>query len=173
MTLKRLRAYSSLLALLLLVAFLASCSSRNETSKSVADQAVRKASDEGVVTTVSTERITIDGVHEYSISPNVESFIASSKNVSSVLSTDHRYVQVGLDGSRAVIWIATIGVVSQGTPAIARYSGTLLRKDGKRAVFKDGTSLAVREGVKFPPSGKKVSVIIDPATHEITEFVGE
>lgn len=146
---------------------------REPESSSILDQSSRTAQDEGEVTEVTLERIILDNDRSYEISPKVESFLASSKKIAPILSTDNRYVQLGLDSSKVVVWISTVGVIARTEPPAALYSGVFIKKDSSgRAVFKDGTVLKVASGVDFPRANKKVAVKIDPARHEITEFVG-
>ncbi|MEO7804902.1 MAG: hypothetical protein ABIS18_11520 [Actinomycetota bacterium] len=152
--------------------FLVACQRSRPATTSILDSPTRSPNDEGVVTGVTNERITLDNKRFYKVSPKTESFIASSKQLTSIISTDHRYVQLGIK-SGTVIWISTVGIVTRTDPPIARYTGTFLRKDADgRAVFKDGTVLSVRSGVKFPDVNKKIAVTIDPSAHEIIEFPG-
>lgn len=140
---------------------------------SILDADVRQVSDEGVVTEVTLDKIVIDNDRVYKVSPNVESFIATTKKVTALLSTDHRYIQIGVDRSNVVIWVSTVGVVAKIKPPVARYTGVFLRTDSQgRAVFKDQTVLKIKKGLVLPKANKQVSVIIDPVQHEIAEFLG-
>ena len=148
-----------------------SCSSKEPTS--ILEQDVRVPDDEGVVTEVTLDRLVLDNDRIYEVSKSVESFLASSRKPAALASTDQRYVQIGLSGSKRVVWISTVGVVAKTDPPMALYSGHFLRRDSEgRAVFKDGTVLKVRSGVGVPGASKKVAVRIDPSAHEIVEFLG-
>lgn len=128
--------------------------------------------DEGVVTAVTLERMELGGERAYTISTGVESFKSRSHEVTQLLFWDGKYVQLGLGGDDEVVWIAGLGTVTRTDPPIVRYSGVFEEIDPEtgRAVFEDGTTLAVAEGLDPPSSGTEVAVIVDPAATAITEF---
>lgn len=129
--------------------------------------------DEGVVTQMTLERIEFEDERAYPIATDVESFKSRSHEVTQLLFWDGKYVQLGLEGEKAV-WIAGVGTVTNTEPPVVRYSGVFeeIDTDTGRAVFEDGTTLAVADGVEPPEAGREVAVTIDPAAKAITEFIG-
>lgn len=135
---------------------------------------VRFPDDEGMATDMTLERVQLGGDRTYRISSRVESFRSRSHEVTSLLFWEGKYVQVGLDGNDEVAWIAGLGTVTNTEPPLARYSGVFVEvdEDTGRAVFEDGTTLALADGVEPPDSEREVAVTIDPAARAITEFIG-
>lgn len=135
---------------------------------------VRLPDDEGIATDMTLERVQLDEDRTYRISSRVESFRSRSHEVTSLLFWDGKYVHVGLDGNEEVAWIAGLGTVTNTEPPLVRYSGIFeeIDEDTGRAVFEDGTTLAVADGVEPPEAGREVAVTVDPAIKAITEFIG-
>lgn len=135
---------------------------------------VRVPDDEGVATDMTLERVQLEGDRTYRISSRVESFRSRSHEVTSLLFWDGKYVHVGLDGNDEVAWIAGLGTVTNADPPRLQYSGVFeeIDPDTGRAVFEDGTTLAVADGVEPPETGREVAVTVDPAAKAITEFIG-
>lgn len=135
---------------------------------------VRFPDDEGMVTDMTLERVQLGGDRTYRISSRVESFRSRSHEVTSLLFWEGKYVQVGLDGNDEVAWIAGLGTVTNTEPPLARYSGVFVEVDADtgRAVFEDGTTLALAGGVEPPEPGREVAVTIDPTERMVIEVVG-
>lgn len=135
---------------------------------------VRVPDDEGIATDMTLERVQLGGDRTYRISSRVESFRSRSHEVTSLLFWDGKYVQVGLDGNDEVAWIAGLGTVTNTEPPRVQYSGVFeeIDADTGRAVFEDGTTLAVADGVEPPEAGREVAVTVDPVARAITEFIG-
>jgi hypothetical protein len=82
-----------------------------------------------------------------------------------------QYVQLGLNGKR-VAWMAGIGVVVRAAaPPVVYYNGVLLRRDGGRAIFRDGTVLQLAAGVTAPVEQGLVRAELDPALHTVRALV--
>jgi hypothetical protein len=89
-----------------------------------------------------------------------------------MLQRQGQYVQLGLRGRQAA-WMAGIGVVVRkpGAPPVVYYNGVLLRLDGRRAIFRDGTVLRLADGVTPPVPQGLVRAEIDPALHTVRSVV--
>jgi hypothetical protein len=127
---------------------------------------------EGVATEVTLESIEIDG-ESYAIGEDVESFTTRSHEVTPLLTWKEKYVHLGLTDEGDVAWIAGIGTVikEKGKDPVTLYTGVFERQDAEtdRAVFEDGTTLALGRGVALPEPGETL-VTLDPEEHEITKI---
>ena len=112
---------------------------------------------EGVVEQISFERVTLDGGRSYGVRKDLQSFSTYDLAAVPMLHRLGQYVQVGLDGSK-VAWMAGIGVVVRRSdaPPVVYYNGVLVRREGIRAIFRDGTVLQLATGVA-PPVGPATS----------------
>ena len=129
---------------------------------SATDLEARIPDDAGVVTLVSLERIELDGENSYPVSEDLESFTTGDHTVRPILSWKDRYVHLGIDDG-AVQWVAGIGIVASDPPRVL-YAGVFERlAEERRAVFRDGTVLALAEGVSPPPKGSETLATIDPS----------
>jgi hypothetical protein len=127
---------------------------------------------EGVVTEISFERITLDGGRSYRVSDQLRSFSTYDLAPVPMLHRKGQYVQLGLDGDE-VAWMAGIGVVvrAPGRAPVVFYNGHLLRIEGRRAVFRDGTVLRLGKAVKSPVAEGFVRAEIDPFRHRVRSLV--
>ena len=127
---------------------------------------------EGVVESISFTRITLDGGRSYPVSKKLQSFSTYDLGAVPMLQRQGQYVQIGLDG-RTVAWMAGIGVVvrAPGQAPVVFYNGHLLRVEGRRAVFRDGTVLRLADSVTSPVTEGLVRAEIDPARHEVRALV--
>jgi len=126
---------------------------------------------EGVVEGISFERITLDGGRSYGVRKDLQSFSTYDLAAVPMLQRLGQYVQLGLNGKK-VAWMAGIGVVVRaGAPPVVYYNGVLLRRDGGRAVFRDGTVLQLAAGVTPPVEQGLVRAEIDPALHRVRALV--
>lgn len=158
------------LATILFVA--AACAQTAPVPESILDTGPRVPSDEGVVTAVTFESITLEGVRTYKISKSVESFTTNEHTVTPLVHWLDRYVHVGVNKEKVALWVAGIGVVPKGgsDPRVV-YAGVFSKLDAKgRAIFADGTVLKLGPGVPPPELGKQVLVYIDPAAKQIVEL---
>ena len=141
--------------------------------QSILDEGPRFPDAEGIATEVTLERIEIDGEESYAIGDNVESFTTRSHEVTPLLTWKGKYVHVGLTEDNGVAWIAGIGTVieEKGEEPITLYTGVFEKQDSEtdRAVFEDGTTLALGKGVALPEPGETI-VTLDPERHEITNI---
>jgi len=127
---------------------------------------------EGVVDQISFSRITLDGGRSYGVRKDLQSFSTYDLAAVPMLHRLGQYVQVGLDGSK-VAWMAGIGVVVRRSdaPPVVYYNGVLVRREGNRAIFRDGTVLQLATGVAPPVGPGMVRAEIDPALHEVRALV--
>ena len=148
-----------------------SCGGGGEEAAVVLDGSPRHADDEGVVTAVSRERLTLDGQRTYRVSRELQAFSTRTLEAVPLLGRSGQYVLVGVDGE-TVEWLASVGGVLRvpGRPAVAYYTGVLERVVGRRAEFADGTVLQMGPGIDVPEAGQ-VRAEIDVEAHEVRRLV--
>jgi hypothetical protein len=156
------------LGLAALVVLAGACSS---SGKVVAlDGSPRHPDDEGVVTRISFQRITLDGKRTYDVSPELLAFSTVTRQLEPMLSREHQYVQVGLHGS-TMVWMAGIAAVVPTTPPAVYYVGRMTSVDGEgRATFSDGTVLRLGPSARTLQR-RRVRAKIDPVRHLVVELV--
>jgi len=145
--------------------------SKGDGHRLVLDGRPRIPDAEGVVEQISFERITLDGDRSYGVRKDLQSFSTYDLAAVPMLHRLGQYVQLGLDGKK-VAWMAGIGVVVRsGAPPVVYYNGVLVRRDGRRVVFRDGTVLQLGAGVTLPVDHGLVRAEIDPALHTVRALV--
>ena len=159
-------------AVAVVVAALVTASCAKKTPEPVVrlDGSARVPDDEGVATSLSFERITLDGKRTYPISRELVSFSTYTRAVEPMIGRKGQYVQIGLrtrDGKRTMVWMAGVAQVVPGAKPTVYYKGILRRFEPatRRLVFGDGTVFRVAAGVEPPKPPAPVVVEIDPATH--------
>jgi hypothetical protein len=126
---------------------------------------------EGVVEQISFDRIVLDGNRSYGVRKDLQSFSTYDLAAVPMLQRLGQYVQLGLDGKK-VAWMAGIGVVVRANaPPVVYYNGTLVRRQGDRVVFRDGTVLRLAAGVVPPVAQGLVRAELDPALHTVRSLV--
>lgn len=152
------------LAIGLAIALLAGC--RSTPQEPEAPGPPYFPDERGIVTSVSVEEIEIDGKKRFPINSFVQSFSTyKPKEARPILFWKNRYVHIGLDENKSVIWVAGVGVVDPTTdpPSVFYADGTLQRVDDKRnLIFKDGTVLRMAKGIQVPKVGRNLTLTIDP-----------
>lgn len=149
---------------------LAGCS-EGEDGRLVLDGRPRIPDAEGVVERISFERITLDGGRTYDVDQDLQSFSTYTLEAVPMLHRLGQYVQLGLDGQK-VTWMAGIGVVVRSAaPPVVYYNGVLVRRDGPRAIFRDGTVLQLAPGVNPPVDQGLIRAELDPALHTVQTIV--
>ncbi len=149
---------------------LAGCS-KDDRDRLVLDGRPRLPDVEGVVEQVSFEKITLDGGRSYGVRKDLQSFSTYDLAAVPMLQRAGQYVQLGLDGKK-VAWMAMIGEVVEGAgPPVVYYNGVLLRLEGDRAIFRDGTVLRLADGVTSPVETGFVRAELDPALHRVRSLV--
>lgn len=123
------------------------------------DGSPRVPDDEGVLTAVSNERITLDDERTYDVDKHALVFSTYTRAVESLQNRKGQYVQIGTDGDR-MEWMAGIAAVVPGDPPTVYYIGHLTEAGARTLIFRDGTVLRRGEGVEVPPEGR-VQVTID------------
>ncbi len=150
---------------------LVGCSSKSDEERVVLDGRPRFPDAEGVVEQISFERITLDGGRSYEVRKDLQSFSTYDLAAVPMLHRLGQYVHLGLDGKEAA-WMAGIGVVVRGpAPPVVFYNGFLLRLDGDRAIFRDGTVLKLADGVTSPVESGLLRAELDPALHRVRALV--
>jgi hypothetical protein len=157
--------------LILVSVLLAAGCTRGGHDRLVLDGRPRIPDVEGVVEQISFERVTLDGDRSFAVEKDLQSFSTYDLAAVPMLHRLGQYVQLGLNGKK-VDWMAGIGVVVRGTaPPVVYYNGVLLRVDGDRAIFRDGTVLRLADGVTTPVENGMVRAEIDPAVHRVKAVV--
>ncbi|MBV8960593.1 MAG: hypothetical protein JO087_17625 [Actinobacteria bacterium] len=123
---------------------------------------------EGVVTSVTVKKITLDGGRTYDVSRKLQSFSTYTMETVPLLQRKGQYVQIGLHG-HTMVWIGTIGAPVPQKPPVVFYLGRLVRIDGSRLVFRDGTVLRLGPSVTSPTKSGLVRVEIDPSQHAVRQ----
>jgi hypothetical protein len=149
---------------------LAGCA-KSDSHRLVLDGRPRVPDVEGVVEQISLEKVTLDGGRSYGVRKDLQSFSTYDLAAVPMLQRLGQYVQLGLDGKK-VAWMAMIGEVVRGTtPPVVYYNGVLVRLDGDRAIFRDGTVLQFADGVTSPVDQGFVRAELDPALHRVRALV--
>jgi hypothetical protein len=163
--------YSRLLILLVAAVFTLAGCPKSDDHRLVLDGRPRVPDVEGVVEQISFERVTLDGDRSYAVGKDLQSFSTYDLAAVPMLHRLGQYVQLGLNGKK-VAWMAGIGVVVRGSaPPVVYYNGVLLRREGQRAVFRDGTVLEVAGGVTSPVDSGLLRAEIDPVLHTVRALV--
>lgn len=154
------------------LALLTACSRGDASSELVLDGRPRLPDAEGVVEKISFEEITLDGGRTYEVSKDLQSFSTYDLAAVPMLHRLGQYVHLGLDGDKAE-WMAGIGVVVRAgdAPPVVFYNGHFLRTEDGRAIFRDGTVLALADGVTPPIDKGLVRAEIDPTQHKVRALV--
>jgi hypothetical protein len=162
----------AVLPLLIVVgALLLSGCVKSDRQRLVLDGRPRYPDAEGVVETISFEQITLDGGRSFGVRKDLQSFSTYDLAAVPMLQRSGQYVQLGLDGKK-VAWMAMVGEVVRGAaPPVVYYNGVLVRLDGDRAVFRDGTVLQLADGVTSPVEQGFVRAELDPSLHRVRALV--
>jgi hypothetical protein len=162
---------SPLPLLLVAAAVLLSGCAKREADRLVLDGRPRIPDVEGVVEQISFERVILDGGRSFAIRKDLQSFSTYDLAAVPLLHRLGQYVQLGLNGKK-VAWMAGIGVVVRGAaPPVVYYNGVLVRLDGDRAIFRDGTVLRLADGVTSPVARGLVRAELDPGLHKVRALV--
>lgn len=157
--------------LLLAGALLLAGCTKDGSGQLVLDGRPRVPDVEGVVEKISFEQITLDGGRSYGVRKDLQSFSTYDLAAVPMLQRSGQYVHLGLDGKK-VAWMAMIGEVIEGAAApVVYYNGVLLRLEGDRAVFRDGTVLRLADGVTSPVGTGFVRAELDPSLHRVRALV--
>ena len=149
---------------------LAGCA-RSDSHRLVLDGRLRPPDAEGVVEKISFESVTLDGGRTFQVRKDLQSFSTYDLAAVPMLQRSGQYVHLGLDGKR-VAWMAMIGEVVRGADSpVVYYNGVLVRLDGDRAIFRDGTVLQLADGVTSPVETGFVRAELDPALHRVRALV--
>jgi hypothetical protein len=150
---------------------LAGCARSSDRHGVVLDGRPRHPDAEGVVEKISFEQITLDGGRSYGVRKDLQSFSTYDLAAVPMLQRLGQYVQLGLDGKK-VAWMAMIGGVVPGAAGpVVYYNGVLVKLQGDRAIFRDGTVLQLADGVTSPVETGLVRAELDPALHRVRSLV--
>ena len=134
------------------------------------DGSPRRADDEGVLTAVSNEQITLDGKRTYEVDKKALVFSTYTRAIESLRNRKNNYVQVGLDGDR-MEWMSGVAAVVPGQPPVAYYIGHLDKATETELVFRDGTVFTPDNGLQVPVKNGRVQVKIDVTKHRVIEVL--
>lgn len=142
-----------------------------EDNRLVLDGRPRIPDAEGVVERISFEEITLDGGRTYGVEKELQSFSTYTLEAVPMLHRLGQYVHLGLNGGK-VAWMAGIGIVVRSAePPVVYYNGVLVRRDGRRAIFRDGTVLQLAADVRPPIEQGPLRAELDPALHTVRALV--
>ncbi len=154
--------------LVVMAVLLGACSSSPSAPAVALDGSPRVPDIEGVVTSVSRERLSLDGDRKYPVDDDLIAFSTYNRRAVALAGAKGKYVHIGLrDGE--VVWLGQIGVVQvEDTKRTVVYQGNLKSVSGRRMTFADGTVLRLAPGLT-PPADVRGStlVVIDPDRHVV------
>ena len=157
----------ALWAALLVVSLLVAGCTKDAPEGVILDGRPRIPDDEGIVTGVSTKRITVDSERSYAVSPRLQAFSSSTLEAVPLVQRRDQYVHLGLRGD-TVVWLASISAVVHLNEPAAFHIGKLKSIDERRRlVFADGTVLPLAGDVDLPPVGRRVTAEIDPVVGHV------
>lgn len=147
---------------------LAACSS-DDGDPFALDGTPRIADDEGVVTSVTSDTITLDVERTYEVDDDLVSFSSIDLSVLPLVNTKRQYVQVGLDGD-TVRWIGAVARPLLGEPPTVVYVGEVEAVESGRLTFTNGTVFRLDDGVDGAGlSGHRAQISLDPEEGVVTE----
>ena len=149
---------------------LGACSRGDGDEPFALDGTPRIADDEGIVTAVDLESVTLDGERTYDVDRDLRSFSALDLSTVPLLYTEGQYVQVGVDGD-TLEWIGTIARPLATEPPTVIYLGEVETVDDGAITFANGTVLSLDADVDVDEDSGDVRVSIDPEAHEVIEVV--
>jgi hypothetical protein len=133
------------------------------------DGSSRVPDDEGLVTAVELDTITIDGARTYEVDDDLVSFSSIDLSTVPLLFTEGQYVQVGVKGSR-IRWLGALARPLTTSPARVVFEGTVERVADGQVEFTNGTVLTIDGDVDVHAfEGKRVRVGLRPDRHAVTE----
>lgn len=157
-----------LLSALLVALVLAGCSSGDGDAFAL-DGTPRIADDEGVVTAVGSDTITLDDERTYEIDDDLVSFSSIDLSVLPLINTKRQYVQVGLDGD-TVRWVGAVARPLQSDPPAVVYAGEVAAVEAGRLTFTNGTVFRLDDGVDGAGlRGRRAQISLDPEEGVVTE----
>lgn len=134
------------------------------------DGSPRPPDDEGIVTDVDLESVTLDGERTYVVERDLRSFSALDLSTVPLLFTKGQYVQVGVDGD-TLSWIGAIAKPLALDEPIVLYTGEVEAVTDATIVFDNGTVLRRGTDIDVADDVGEVRVSIDPETKTVTEVV--
>lgn len=134
------------------------------------DGSPRPADDEGIVTDVDLESVTLDGERTYVVERDLRSFSALDLSTVPLLFTKGQYVQVGVDGD-TLSWIGAIAKPLALAEPVVLYTGEVEAVTEDTIVFDNGTVLQRGTNIDVAEDAGDVRVSIDPETKTVTEVV--
>jgi hypothetical protein len=133
------------------------------------DGSPRVADDEGVVTGVSEESITLDGERTYGFDRDLVSFSSIDLSPLPLINTKHQYVQVGIDDGN-VTWIGAVARPVLSDPPAVVYVGEVEGVEAGRLTFTNGTVFRLDDGVDADGlGGLRAQISLDPEEGVVTE----
>ena len=152
---------------LVVALLLAACSSGGGDAFAL-DGTPRIADDEGVVTAVGSDTITLDDERTYEVDDDLVSFSSIDLSVLPLVNTKRQYVQVGLDDD-TVRWIGAVARPLSDPPAVV-YAGEVAAVEAGRLTFTNGTVFRLDDGVDGAGlRGRRAQISLDPEEGVVTE----
>jgi hypothetical protein len=153
-----------------LALLLASCSRGGGDGGFALDGSTRWPDDEGIVTAVDHESVTLDDERTYDIERDLASFSAIDLRTVPILFAKDQYVQVGTDGDQ-VVWLSTIAKPLASDPPIVLYEGQVERVTERIVEFENGTVLRLGDGLAADDLSGAVQIALDPRSKTVMEVL--
>ena len=153
-----------------LVLSLASCGRGGGDDGFALDGSPRVPDDEGIVTAVDHESVTLDGERTYDVDRGLASFSAIDLSTVPLLFAEGQYVQVGTDGDR-LVWLSTIAKPLAGSRPLVLLAGEVERVVDGTVELANGTVLRLDEALDVDALVGDVQLGLDPRSKTVTEVL--
>ena len=148
----------------------ASCARGGGDGGFALDGSTRVPDDEGIVTAVDLESVTLDDERTYDVDRDLASFSAIDLSTVPLLFTEGQYVQVGTDGDR-LVWLSALAKPLAGDRPLVVFTGEVeLVADGT-VEFDNGTVLRLGGDLDADELVGVVQVGLDPRSKTVTEVL--
>jgi len=157
-------------ALFAALVLLASCGRGGDDDGFALDGSRRVPDDEGIVTAVDLESVTLDDERTYDVDRGLASFSAIDLSTVPLLFTEGQYVQVGTDGDD-LVWLSTFAKPLGGDRPLVLFAGEVERVEDGEVEFDNGTVLRLDDAVDADALTGEVQLALDPRSKTVTEVL--
>jgi len=126
----------------------------------VLDGSPRFPDDEGLVTDVDLDTVTLDAERTYDISDELRSFSALDLSTAPLLFSDGQYAQVGLHGD-TVVWLGTVARPVGVDPPVVYFTDAVAEVANGNLTFAGGLVLRLADDRDAPAAGTVVRAELD------------
>lgn len=153
-----------------LVLSLSSCGRGGGDDGFALDGSARVPDDEGIVTAVDHDSVTLDGERTYDVDRGLASFSAIDLSTVPLLFTEGQYVQVGTDGDR-LVWLSAIAKPLAGSRPLVLLTGSVERVADGTVELENGTVLRLDVSLDADSLDGEVQLGLDPRSKTVTEVL--